>query len=475
MSRPGGSIMIELRRPCLLPLLFLSLALAVVVSLAAPPPAPAFSDVDPAHPYAAAIADLAARGIISGRLDGTFAPDEPVSRCQFAKLVVNTLGIAHTDLSMPFRDVGPDDLPEYVAAAARGGITRGTDATGQHFSPWGSVTRAQAVTMTVRGVEGLDLGLVAENVFYFSDWGPFDNGTHLEAADKAQASGLLTGLPLAQLDPWLPMTRGEIAQMLANVLRVMDEGVPGEPAEVTSVGEDATLHATFRGVEETVRMIGIALPVREPYHQEAMDMLSSMVEGKPVVLQLDRFQRDEEGHLLAYVFSSGELVNAELLRAGLALGWSNTQFDSVGLRLWRPLDEGAFEGKANRRGLWVGWRMPPFTFLTWHDLPAGEDDLNQDWVEFRSTEAISLLGWYVENYRGDRYSFPDIVIPVGEIFRIHSGSGADGPNDLHWGASSMMWIHVIDRWTTDWVITVYDDQDRLVDGAGMTMNVDFVD
>jgi hypothetical protein len=126
-------------------------------------------------------------------------------------------------------------------------------------------TPALPPSPTVRGVEGLDRGLVAENVFQFSDWGLFDNGTHLEAADKAQASGLLTSLPLAQLDPWLPMARGEIAQTLANVLRVMDEGVPSEPAEVTSVGEDATLHATFRGVEETVRMIGIALPVREPY------------------------------------------------------------------------------------------------------------------------------------------------------------------------------------------------------------------
>jgi len=59
-----------------------------------------------------------------------------VTRCQFAKMIVNTLGIEHTDLSMPFTDVGSGDLPEYVAAAARTGITKGTNPAGTFFSPW---------------------------------------------------------------------------------------------------------------------------------------------------------------------------------------------------------------------------------------------------------------------------------------------------------------------------------------------------
>ena len=354
--------------------LLLFLLLFCVAGLAYSAPARAFSDVDPGYAYAAAIDQLADRAIISGRLDGTFGPDEPLARCQFAKLIVNTLGLPHTDLAMPFQDVGPGDLPAFVAAAARAGITRGTDVTGQHFSPWLSVTRAQAVTMTVRGLENLNPGLVADRVSYFSDWGPFDNGTHLDAADRAQASGLFTGLPLALLDPWLPMTRGEMAQVLANVLRVIAQGVPGEPAEVTQVQDEATLRATFRGVEETVRLIGIELPTRDlPYRQEAKQWLADMVEGKAAVLQFDRFQRDEEGHLLAYVFVDGELVNAELLRAGFAQAWRHSQFDAVGMRLLSELGEGAFEGKANRRGLWVGWAPAPFTSLGWNYDGVGAD------------------------------------------------------------------------------------------------------
>ena len=52
------------------------------------PPASAFPDVPDSHRYAHAINELARLGIVSGRSDGTFGPDEPVLRAQFAKMIV---------------------------------------------------------------------------------------------------------------------------------------------------------------------------------------------------------------------------------------------------------------------------------------------------------------------------------------------------------------------------------------------------
>ena len=135
-----------MRRRILLVVLTLAFVLVWV------PGAAAFPDVPATQPYAAAIDDLAVRGVISGHLDGTFGPDEPVARCQLAKMIVNTLGISHTDLSMPFSDVGPADLPEFVAAAARKGITKGTN-PGRPASRPGAASRAQVITMVVRALE----------------------------------------------------------------------------------------------------------------------------------------------------------------------------------------------------------------------------------------------------------------------------------------------------------------------------------
>lgn len=44
---------------------------------------------------------------------------------------------------------------------------------------------------------------------------------HELAAVKAEANDLLDTVPLV-LDPWAPMSRGEVAQVLENLLRRMD-------------------------------------------------------------------------------------------------------------------------------------------------------------------------------------------------------------------------------------------------------------
>ena len=56
----------------------------------------AFPDVPAGHPYYNAIYDLADRGIIAGYEDGTFGPGDPVTRQQFAKMIVKTLGYTVT-------------------------------------------------------------------------------------------------------------------------------------------------------------------------------------------------------------------------------------------------------------------------------------------------------------------------------------------------------------------------------------------
>ena len=51
-----------------------------------------FTDVDPSAPYAGDVATLYQRGVISGFGDGSFGPNKSVTRQQFAKMIVLTLG-----------------------------------------------------------------------------------------------------------------------------------------------------------------------------------------------------------------------------------------------------------------------------------------------------------------------------------------------------------------------------------------------
>jgi len=175
---------------------------------------------------------MANLGIVNGYLDGTFRPNNPIWRAQFAKMIVGAMGIA-VDESMsptpPFTDMAqladsPTDLypHQFVAAAYANNITKGTTPT--TFSPYIRITRAQVVTMVVRALQNLYPGeLDAVPSGYAATWGSF-SVDHGENARIAQSNGLLAGLSLsgASSDPWGYMSRGEVAQVLWNMMMLLE-------------------------------------------------------------------------------------------------------------------------------------------------------------------------------------------------------------------------------------------------------------
>ncbi|NLG67478.1 MAG: S-layer homology domain-containing protein [Actinobacteria bacterium] len=188
-----------------------------------------FEDVRAGHQYGEAIEGLFRQGVVSGtREDGGlrwFSPENVVLRAQFAKMVCGTLGIEVDPRgTSPFQDLGWDDpnnlYPhQFIAAAYQWGITTGTSATS--FSPWQDITRAQVISMLVRGAQTYWPDYLAQPPANYagSTLGKFDN-THGWNVWVAEYNGLLNGLQGfgPSWNPWAKATRGEVAQMMWNLL-----------------------------------------------------------------------------------------------------------------------------------------------------------------------------------------------------------------------------------------------------------------
>ena len=183
--------------------------------------AQAFSDVTAATPYSDAINLLAAQSIVDGYPDGAFHPERVVSRQQIAKMLALTAGYQVSPLaSCGFLDVGvqldADDplYPRaYIAACAAHGVIVGK--TPSLFAPYDPVTRAQIITMVARAAQ-----LPASSPTYvppFADFCP----DHYPWAVRAAEAGLLDGLRGMghDYDFWRDATRGEVCEVLAQLLR----------------------------------------------------------------------------------------------------------------------------------------------------------------------------------------------------------------------------------------------------------------
>jgi hypothetical protein len=185
-----------------------------------------FQDVAPTDQYGPAIDGLAALLVVSGFGDGfSFGPEQYVRRAQFAKMIDGALGLpVPMELGSPFTDLGDDDPADryphqYVAVAAREGITVGVTPT--TFEPWQNITRAQVVTMIVRGARGVLPGrLVEPPAGYQGTLGSFDR-EHALTMRVAESNGMLAGLQGfgPGWDPWAPATRGEVSQLLWSLIR----------------------------------------------------------------------------------------------------------------------------------------------------------------------------------------------------------------------------------------------------------------
>lgn len=252
------------------------LVLAILAAFTGTAAAQTFSDVLPTHAYYTAIEGIRAAHVIDGYPQGDgsvlFKPGNPIWRAQFAKIIVGAMELpVNESLTSPFNDLGTDDVNtlyphEHVAAAFSAGITTGSTAT--TFAPYVNIKRTQVVTMIVRAVKNLMPAgtLQTPPAGYHSVFGVFD-GTHSPNMDVAEFNGLLDGLSGygATWDPYADATRGEVAQIMWNVLNPPGPKEPIMPAvaDLEPAVAHYDLSLTFEGLLGASGAPGDDVPIDE--------------------------------------------------------------------------------------------------------------------------------------------------------------------------------------------------------------------
>ena len=182
------------------------LVIALMAGLSTVAAFAAYPDVPSEHIYAEAINTLADFDIIKGYPDGTFQPDNAVTRAEFTSLVMRTLGLGDIvgSAESPFSDVPANHYAlDNIKVAYDMGIILGMgDGT---FMPDERVTYEQAVKMIVAA-----LG--------FTESANQKGGYPLGYISVASEKGITDGVTVNSNSD--PAVRGVIAQLLYNSLEV---------------------------------------------------------------------------------------------------------------------------------------------------------------------------------------------------------------------------------------------------------------
>lgn len=170
-----------------------------------------------------AVNDMGSRMIVEGVGNGIFNPDRAVTRAEFAAIVVRGLGLRPENGETPFSDVKTEDWYNGAirTAHAYGLINGFEDGT---FHPNETITREQAMVILAKAmtITGLKDSLNAESLDatlqMFQDETTVSSWARISAVDSVKY-GLVQGRSQSLLAPKGKITRAEIATIMQRLLQ----------------------------------------------------------------------------------------------------------------------------------------------------------------------------------------------------------------------------------------------------------------
>jgi len=184
-----------------------------------------FADMD-GHWARGAANDMGSRLVMEGTGEGRFTPDRDITRAEFAAMIVRGLGLRLEDANAPFTDV--DSSAWYAAAVHTAYVHQLINGYEDgSFRPNEKITREQAMAiiaraMRITGLAGKLTQVDAEDVLRgYADIGRASKWALDSIAENVQA-GIVTGRDAITLAPQAHITRAEAAVMIQRLLRYSD-------------------------------------------------------------------------------------------------------------------------------------------------------------------------------------------------------------------------------------------------------------
>lgn len=204
--------------------IFKILTAMIIFSVTLPASAFQFPDVPTNHWAAEQMDILSDKGVIVGYPDGTFKPDDNVTRAEFASMAIKALGQEHTNVAQPvnFTDITEDFWAYDAIQKALFFDLISCPASGEPFRPDDTVTREESTTVAVNALtrEQISIAKAKEVLAKYADINSIPD-SFLIPAGKSEILGMLVVMPTdgkASLEPQRPATRAEVSAILYNMM-----------------------------------------------------------------------------------------------------------------------------------------------------------------------------------------------------------------------------------------------------------------
>ena len=188
-------------------------------------PAFAYPDVSPNHWAAKEIEILTEQGVIVGYPDGTFQPDENVTRAEFASMAIKALGQEHTTVAQPvnFTDIDPSFWAYDAIQKALFFDLISCPPEGQPFRPEDSVSRGESISVAVNALTTEQISALKAREVLTAKYADVNEIPEwfLIPAGKASILDMLVVIPSAspkRVEADRAATRAEVAAILYEMM-----------------------------------------------------------------------------------------------------------------------------------------------------------------------------------------------------------------------------------------------------------------
>lgn len=175
-----------------------------------------FTDLGTAEWAREAIEYLSEKEYVKGKAAGLFAPDDNVTRAEFVTILMRSMELSLEDPTGAFDDVAVTDwFYPYVAKAAGLGLVKGKDE--KHFCPDDFITREEMAVLVYRFAVYTERQFETGETAAFADAAHIADYAK-EAVEVLSANGIINGIGGGYFDPQGVSTRAMAAQMVYRII-----------------------------------------------------------------------------------------------------------------------------------------------------------------------------------------------------------------------------------------------------------------